>query len=404
MSDRSFLAWPFFADHHRRLADDIGEWAERVLAPALAAEHDDVEAAAIRYAAQLGEAGFLRYVVPKAYGGAHEALDVRSLCLIRETLARYSGIADVAFAMQGLGSGSISLAGSDLVKLRYLPKVATGKHIAAFAMTEPSGGSDVAAVQTTAREDGDAYVLDGAKTFISNAGIAHHYVVFARTAPTGAKGLTAFVVDADTKGLSVTEKLDLLAPHPIGTLEFKGCRVPKAQMLGRPGEGFKVGMATLDIFRTTVGAAALGFARRALDEGLDYADHRQAFGQNLSEFQLVQDKLAQMALDVDTSALLIYRSAWVKDAGAARVTREASMAKFHATEAAQRVVDAALQIHGGRGVVTGQAVERLYREVRALRIYEGASDIQKLVIANQILKDHRDAAGQAPAGAQAKKP
>ncbi|MBM3512030.1 MAG: acyl-CoA dehydrogenase, partial [Alphaproteobacteria bacterium] len=321
MPDRSFFAWPFFADHHRRLADDIGEWAGRVLEPQLGAEHDDVEAAAIRYAALLGEAGFLRYVVPKAYGGAHEALDVRSICLIRETLARYSGVADVAFAMQGLGSGSISLFGSDLVKLRYLPKVATGKHIAAFAMTEPSGGSDVAAVATTAREDGDAYVLDGAKTFISNAGIAHHYVVFARTAPTGAKGLAAFVVDADIKGLRVTEKLDLLAPHPIGALAFDGCRVPKAQMLGRPGDGFKVGMATLDIFRTTVGAAALGFARRALDEALAYADNRQAFGQNLSEFQLVQDKLAQMALDVDTAALLIYRSAWAKDSGAARVTR-----------------------------------------------------------------------------------
>lgn len=395
MPDTSFLDWPFFDTDHRRLAAEIDRWVAQTIAPiASSTEHDDVEAAAVRYAGLLGEAGFLRYAIPKAYGGLRDTLDVRSLCLIRETLARTSGAADVAFAMQGLGSGSISLFGGEELKRRYLPKVASGKHIAAFAMTESSGGSDVASVATTAREDGSAYVLDGGKTFISNAGIAHHYVVFARTSDNGAKGLSAFVVDADTKGLTVTEKIDLLAPHPIGTLAFDGCRVSKGQMLGKLGEGFKVGMATLDIFRSTVGAAALGFARRALDEALSYGDHREAFGQILSEFQLVQDKLATMAIDIDASALFIYRAAWLKDTGAARVTREASMAKYFATEAAQRVVDAAQQIHGGRGIVVGSAVERLYREVRALRIYEGASDIQKLVIASQVLKSHRDAVGQ----------
>ena len=396
MADTSFLDWPFFDDEHRRLACDVATWAEAEIAP-LESKENDVEQLTRDFARSLGDAGWLRYSVPAAYGGAREKLDVRSICLIRDTLARHSGIADVAFAMQGLGSGSISLAGSEALKGAYLPRVREGKQIAAFAMTEPDGGSDVAAMRTTATEDGDTFVLNGTKTFISNAGIADHYVVFARTADQGTKGLSAFVVDATTPGLAVTEKQELLAPHAIGSLGFSNCRVPRSQLLGRVGDGFKIGMATLDIFRSTVGAAGLGFARRALDEAVGYADRRKAFDQTLADFQMVQDRIAQMAIDVDAAALLVYRSAWVRDTQAERVTREASMAKYFATEAAQRVVDSALQIHGGRGVIAGTAVERLYREVRALRIYEGANDVQKLIIAGQVLKEHRDGAGQKPA-------
>ena len=396
MADTSFHDWPFFDDDHRQLAADISAWADVEIAPREQGEHD-VEKLTREFARAFGDAGWLRYSVPAAYGGAREKLDVRSICLIRETLARHSGIADVAFAMQGLGSGSITLAGSDALKETYLPKVRTGNHIAAFAMTEPDGGSDVAAMRTSATEDGDSFVLNGNKTFISNAGIADHYVVFARTSDAGAKGLSAFVVDADNGGVSVSERQELLAPHAIGSLVFNECRVPHSHLLGSPGDGFEIGMATLDIFRATVGAAALGFARRALDEAVSYADRREAFDQSLSDFQMVQDRIAQMAIDVDAAALLVYRSAWVRDTQAERVTREASMAKYYATEAAQRVVDSALQIHGGRGVIAGTAIERLYREVRALRIYEGANDVQKLIIASQVLKEHREKAGQKPA-------
>ncbi len=389
MADISFHNWPFFDDEHRRLAAEIGAWAEAEVGLREDGAHD-VEQLTRDFARALGDAGWLRYSVPAAYGGAREKLDVRSICLIRETLARYSGIADVAFAMQGLGSGSITLAGSKALKDAYLPNVRTGNQIAAFAMTETESGSDVAAMRTRAIEDGYNFVLNGSKTFISNAGIADHYVVFARTSDAGAKGLSAFVVDADNPGLSVSERQELLAPHAIGSLAFEDCRVPRSHLLGAPGDGFKIGMATLDIFRATVGAAALGFARRALDEAVSYADRRAAFGQTLADFQMVQDRIAQMAIDVDAAALLVYRSAWVRDTQADRVTREASMAKYYATEAAQRVADSALQIHGGRGVVTGTAIERLYREVRALRIYEGANDIQKLIIAGQVLKEHRE--------------
>ena len=393
MADSSFHDWPFFDDDHRRLAGDIAAWADAEIAPRERDDHD-VEQLTRDFAQALGDAGWLRYSVPAAYGGAREKLDVRSICLIRETLASHSGIADVAFAMQGLGSGSITLAGSDALKDAYLPKVREGRQIAAFAMTEPDGGSDVAAMRTSAKDDGDVFVLNGAKTLISNAGIADHYVVFARTSDTGAKGLSAFVVDADTPGLDISERQELLAPHAIGSLAFTDCRVPRTHLLGEVGDGFKIGMATLDIFRATVGAAALGFARRALDEAVAYADRRQAFDQTLSDFQMVQDRIAQMAIDVDAAALLVYRSSWVRDTQAERVTREASMAKYYATEAAQRVADSALQIHGGRGVIAGTAIERLYREVRALRIYEGANDVQKLIIAGQVLKEHRDHAGQ----------
>jgi acyl-CoA dehydrogenase len=313
---------------------------------------------------------------------------VRSLCLIRETLARHEGLADFSFAMQGLGSGPITLFGGDDLKSEFLPAVRGGAKIAAFALSEPDAGSDVAAIATTARAEGGDYVLDGEKTWISNGGIADFYVVFARTggAP-GTRGLSAFVVDAEAPGIEIAERIELIAPHPLARLRFDGCRVPASRLLGAPGDGFKIAMATLDVFRSTVGAAALGMARRALDAALRRASSRQLFGAPLAELQMIQGKLADMALAVDASALLVYRAAWDKDGGAQRVTRQASMAKLHATEAAQRVIDDAVQIHGGLGVVAGHPVERLYREIRALRIYEGASEVQKVIIARQALAD-----------------
>jgi acyl-CoA dehydrogenase len=387
MADRSFLAWPFFDIGHRDLAEKLAAWTAAEIAPHEHDEHD-VEALTRRFVAMLGDAGWLRYSVPQAYGGLFEKLDVRSLCLVRETLARTSGLADFAFAMQGLGSASIALYGSEALKQAYLPKVCAGRQIAAFALSEPEGGSDAAGLRMTARADGGDYVLDGRKTWISNAGIADHYVVFARTgeAP-GAKGLSAFVVDARNPGLDVVEKIPVMAPHPLGTLAFTACRVPKSHLLGKPGEGFKIAMATLDIFRSTVGAAALGFARRALDEAVARVAKREVFGRKLGEFQMTQQKIAEMATEIDAAALLIYRAAWTKDCVADRVTREAAMAKMYATEAAQRVIDAAVQLHGGMGVVSGVPVERLYREIRALRIYEGTTEIQKLVIAGQVLAE-----------------
>jgi acyl-CoA dehydrogenase len=386
MADRSFLAWPFFDERHREFADRLEGWA----AERLAHESGDVDAACRRLVGKLGDAGWLRHCVPAPYGGAGERLDVRTLCLARETLARHDGLADFAFAMQGLGSGPISLFGSDEQKRRYLPPVAEGRRIAAFALSEPEGGSNVAALRTTARLDGGDYVIDGRKTWISNAGIADHYVVFARTgeAP-GARGLSAFIVDADAPGLSVPERIPVIAPHPLGTLAFEGCRIPRDRLIGRPGEGFRIAMATLDVFRSTVGAAALGFARRALDEAVARVGRREAFGRRLAEFQATQFRIADMATEIDAAALLVYRAAWAKDRGAERVTREAAMAKLYATEAAQRVIDGAVQLWGARGVVSDMPVERLYREIRALRIYEGTSEIQKLVIAAQVLGGSR---------------
>ena len=389
MPDRSYLDWPFLDDAHRDLAGRIADWAEAEIAPIADDEPDDedgLDALARSMVARLAAGGWLGYCVPAPYGGHNATIDVRSLCLIRETLARHSGLADFSFVMQGLGSGSISLFGSDALKARYLPAVAAGERIAAFALSEPDSGSDVAAMTTAARADGDHYVLDGTKTLISNAGIAHQYVVFARTgeAP-GARGLSAFVVDADAPGLSVSERLRVIAPHPLGTIVFDGCRVPRDNLLGAPGDGFKIAMATLDVFRPTVAAAALGFARRALDESTARARTRISFGKPLSEYQLIQEKLADMALKIDAAALLVYRAAWTKDRFQGRVTREAAMAKLYATEAAQEVIDQAVQIFGGQGVVVGNVVERLYREIRALRIYEGTSEIQKLIIAGQVL-------------------
>lgn len=385
MPDRSFLDWPFFDPAHRALADELDGWAADEIAPH-EAEEGDVDSLCRSFVGKLGAAGWLEYCVPAAQGGRHPSLDVRSLCLIRETLARFTGLADFAFAMQGLGSASISLFGSDALKEKYVTAVGRGERIAAFALSEPHAGSDVANMRTEARPDDDGYVLNGTKTWISNGGIADQYVVFARTgeAP-GARGLSAFVVDADTPGFAVSERIDVIAPHPLGTLTFDDCRIPATQRLGAPGDGFKVAMSTLDIFRASVGAAALGFARRALDEALARAKAREAFGEKLADMPLIQAKLADMAVRVDAAALLVYRAAWAKDGGAPRVTREASMAKLYATEAAQEVIDEAVQIFGGQGVVSGNTVERLYREIRALRIYEGTSEIQRLVIAGQTL-------------------
>ncbi|MEE8271569.1 MAG: acyl-CoA dehydrogenase family protein [Alphaproteobacteria bacterium] len=392
MADTGFLSWPFFDDGHRVLARDLDAWAARALPPIVDGAPRDVDGACRALVRRLGDDGWLRHCVPASHGGAAAALDVRALCLIRETLARHAGLADFAFAMQGLGSGPISLFGTPALKDRYLPPVRDGRAIAAFALSETEAGSDVAALATTAIRDGDDYRLDGSKTWISNGGIADFYVVFARTgeAP-GARGLSAFVVDADTPGLAVAERIEVIAPHPLATLAFGDCRVPADRLLGQPGDGFRIAMATLDIFRATVGAAALGFARRALDEAIDRAAGRRMFGGVLADLQLIQGRIADMATAIDASALLVYRAAWTKDQGAARITREAAMAKMYATEAAQQVIDAAVQIFGALGVVSGVKVEELYREIRALRIYEGATEVQKIIIARQAL-DARAAA------------
>jgi acyl-CoA dehydrogenase len=379
MPDRSFLDWPFFEESHRRLSADLETWCEAKLRDD---DHDDVDRACQNLVRMLGEGGWLRYCVPAAYGGVYDTLDVRSLALIRETLARHSGLADYAFAMQGLGSGTISLFGTEEQKQGYLPSVARGEKIAAFALTEAVSGSDVASMETTAEEAAGAYTVNGAKTYISNGGIADYYILFARTgeAP-GARGISAFIVDENTAGLSVSERLRVIAPHPLATIRFERMKLPTSALLGEPGRGFAHAMATLDIFRTTVGAAALGFARRALDEATARAITRRLGNGTLADNPITQSKLAEMVLDIDTSALLIYRAAWLRDVKGQRNSREAALAKLHATESAQTVIDKAVQMFGGLGVTHGQAVERLYREIRALRIYEGASEVQKVVIA-----------------------
>ncbi|CAB1063014.1 Acyl-CoA dehydrogenase [Olavius sp. associated proteobacterium Delta 1] len=386
MVDRTFLMWPFFEARHRQLAEDIDAWGASHVSDLAAGEHEDLDGTCRTLVRGLGSADWTRYAVPASGGGLLEHLDVRSLCLIRETLGRYHALADFAFAMQGLGSGPLSLFGSPEQRQRYLVPASRGQKLAAFALSEPEAGSDVASLATTAKEEGNEFVLDGIKTWISNGGIADFYTVFARTedAP-GAKGLSCFVLDAGTPGFEVTERIDLIAPHPLATLRFDECRLSRDSLVGERGKGFKIAMATLDVFRSTVGAAALGFARRALEETIKHVSTRKLFGGTLSDLQLVQGKVADMALDVDASALLVYRSAWTKDCAAERVTREASMAKLYATEAAQRVIDAAVQLHGGHGVVRGNIVESLYRDIRALRIYEGASEVQQIIIARQLL-------------------
>lgn len=384
MPDRSFLDWPFFEFRHREWAEKLDAWC----AANLPVDHHDVDAACRKLVDMLGRDGWLK---PTAIDTANPApLDVRTLCIARETLARHDGLADFAFAMQGLGTGAISLFGSEAQK-EWLAKTRAGTAISAFALSEPRSGSDVANMDMAATKNGDFYVLDGEKTWISNGGIADLYIVFARTgeAP-GAKGISTFLVPADTKGLTIAERLEVIAPHPLARLSFEGARVPASAMIGKPGDGFKIAMSVLDVFRSTVGAAALGFARRAFDEGLKRAAERELFGAPLAELQMVQGHLAEMALDIDAAALLVYRAAWTKDSGAARVTREAAMAKLYATDKAQDVIDKAVQLHGGDGVRKGHIVESLYREIRALRIYEGASDVQKVVIARQVLADNKN--------------
>jgi acyl-CoA dehydrogenase len=392
--DLPHLDWPFFEPHHRELALRLDAWAAENMAHSHGA---DVDAACRTNVRALGAAGWLRHAVGgRAHGGAADVIDTRSLCLIRETLAWHDGLADFAFAMQGLGSGAISLAGSPAQQAAYLPRVARGEAIAAFALSEPDAGSDVAAMACAARVDGDHAVLDGEKTWISNGGIADFYVVFARDSsvqpPSGAassapgsRGISAFIVDADTPGLRIAERIDVIAPHPLARLRFENCRIPLAQRIGAAGEGFKVAMRTLDVFRTSVAAAALGFARRALDEGLQRARSRRMFTGVLGDFQLTQAKLATMATTIDSAALLTYRAAWQRDQGR-NVTREAAMAKLAATEGAQQVIDAAVQLWGGLGVVSEQPVERLYREIRSLRIYEGATEVQQLIIGRDLLR------------------
>jgi acyl-CoA dehydrogenase len=389
MSDESFLTWPFFEERHRVLWNELRRWVSHSLPPIDELESDDRRATRL-LVERLAAGGLLDLAVARP----GTTLDLRSLCLARECLSYHHGLADFAFAMQGLGSAPISLFGSEETRNRYLPATREGKQIAAFALSEPEAGSDVGAIATTATVDGGDYVLDGVKTWISNGGLAHYYVVFARgesegESMPGTKGLSAFVVDADTRGLSVAEEIEVIAPHPLARLSLEGCRVPRSRLLGAPGQGFEIAMATLDVFRSTVGAAALGFARRAFDEALARVSSRRQFGKRLIDFQLTQARLADMAAAVDAGALLVYRAAWTRDRFPGRsITRESSIAKMYATEAAQKVVDDAVQLFGAEGVVRGSVVERLYREVRALRIYEGTTEIQKLIIARELSKDH----------------
>ena len=403
MDVSSCLEWPFFTPAHGELVRRVDAWARAYFANRTAHEdRDSVDHACRQLVSELGRAGWTRYSVPGAGAGGDRgaasaagrepAFDVRSLALIRETLARHDALADFAFAMQGLGSGAISLAGSAELKERYLPRVAAGEAIAAFALSESAAGSDVAAIGCRARRDGNSYILDGEKTWISNGGIAEFYCVFARTSepqvrPDGtvaARGISAFVVDADAPGFSIAKRIDVISPHPLASLSFNGCRIPASHLLGAEGEGFKLAMRTLNVFRTSVAGAALGFGQRALDEALDHAVARTMFGRTLADFQLTQAALADMATDLDAARLLTYRAAWLHDSGRPHA-KEVAMAKMTATESAQRVIDRAVQMFGGRGVVHGEKTEQLYRDIRALRIYEGATEVQKLIIGREIL-------------------
>jgi acyl-CoA dehydrogenase len=382
---RDHIDWPFFEESHRALATELDAFIANGGLGEI--DHANVDAACRHLVGALGAAGVLRHCVPKTFGGASEEIDSRSLCLIRETLAYTDGLADFAFAMQGLGTGAISLSGSQALKQAVLPKVASGEWISAFALSEPDAGSDVAAMACAARRDGEHFVLDGEKTWISNGGIADVYTVFARTgeAP-GTRGISAFVVFADTPGLVIAERIETIAPHPLARLRFDTCRIPASQLLGSPGEGFKIAMRTLDIFRPSVAAAAIGFARRALDEAVAHAKSRRMFGATLADLPTAQSTLGEMATAIDAAALLTCRTAWQRDVQKRPTTREAAMAKMTATENAQWVIDQALQLFGGRGVRVGEITERLYREIRALRIYEGATEVQKLIIGRELMK------------------
>ncbi|HEY0202471.1 MAG TPA: acyl-CoA dehydrogenase family protein [Burkholderiaceae bacterium] len=384
----TWLEWPFLDDTHRKLASELDNWCQQRLQ---SVDESDVNAACRDLVCAMGQAGWLRYCVPAGsngqWGGALPRLDSRSLCIIRETLARHHALADFAFAMQGLGSGAISLAGTDAQRQTYLSAVASGQKISAFALSEPDAGSDVAALSCSAQKDGNTYVINGYKTWISNGGIADFYCVFARTdAEAGSRGISAFIVDANTPGLFIDEVIDVISPHPLAKLRFDNCRVPADQMLGPLNEGFKLAMRTLDIFRTSVAAAAVGFARRAVQEGLQYASQRKMFGQTLADFQLTQAAFGDMATAIDQSALLTYRAAWVRDVQQRAPTMETAMAKMAATESAQQVIDRTMQMFGGRGVVRASPLERLYRDIRSLRIYEGATEVQKLIISREMLR------------------
>ena len=375
---------PFFDDQHKQLANDLKAWAKPRFTNR--AHAGDVDALCRTIVTDLGQAGWLRWCVPATGGGALPQLDSRSLCLARQTLGFYDGLADFAFAMQGLGSGPISLFGSSELQAHYLPAVAEGKAIAAFALSEPDAGSDVAAMSTRATREGNQYRLNGTKTWISNAGIADFYTVFAQTDNDEASGVSAFVVDANTPGLTVSERFDVCAPHPIGTITFDDCVIPASQRLAEPGRGFKVAMQTLDVFRASVGAAALGFAQAAAEMGMQRAQSRPMFGATLADQQITQAAIGQIYTEIDAAALLVYRAAWQRDVLGQRTTRSAAMAKMFATEAAQRIIDRSVQLHGGLGVKVGHPAEMLYREIRALRIYEGATEVQQVVIARETLK------------------
>ena len=389
MTAQSFRNWPFFEDQHRELIAQLEAWVNDELSW-LKGNHLDVDADCRKLVTQLGASGWFKVCVPGKFGGGNKKIDVRSLCLSRQTLAYASSLADFVFAIQGLGSGPISLFADSELQHKYLPPVAQGKLIPAFALSEPHAGSDVAAMTTKAVADGDDYILNGCKTWISNGGIADYYVVFARTDDEpGTRNISCFLVEADNPGLKITERIAVIAPHPLATLKFEDCRIHKSHIIGEAGNGFKIAMATLDVFRSTVGAAALGFAQRALDEAGRYSSQRNIFGGKLSDLAITQSSFGEMGLQIDASALLIYRSAWTKDTQPGRVTREAAMAKYYATESAQKIIDQSLQLHGGRGVVSGHIVESLYREIRALRIYEGASEVQKIIIGQQTLRDYQ---------------
>ncbi|HEX2803593.1 MAG TPA: acyl-CoA dehydrogenase family protein [Sphingomicrobium sp.] len=378
MADRGFLSWPFFEERHRDLAAKLEAWCDKHIHDA---EPSDADAAVRALVKEYGRAGFLKLAV----SDGDRRPDVRSLALCREILARHHGLADFAFAMQGLGSGAISLFGTVEQKREWLPKVAGGEAIAAFAMTEPECGSDAANIQTSAMKDGDEWVLVGEKTYISNGGIADFYVTFARTGEgEGARGLSVFIVPADS--VEVAQRIEVIAPHPLARLKYDNVRLPADALIGSPGDGFRIAMETLNLFRVTVGAAALGFARRALDEALRFATDRRLGSGTLADNAVTQERLADMALGIDASALLIYRAAWRQDVGGTDNRRAAAMAKLHATETAQQVIDSAVQMHGGAGVTKGVKVEELYRDIRALRIYEGASEVQRQIIARDLLK------------------
>lgn len=389
MNSAEHLAWPFFEATHRDFKASLQDWTSKQFANLQGHDEsrDAIDKECVSLVKALGQGGWLKPAIAgKAHGGASEVIDTRTLCLLREELAWHHGLADFAFAMQGLGSGAISLKGTPEQQAAYLPRVASGNALAAFALSEPEAGSDVAAMQCSATETPEGYRLKGDKTWISNGGIADFYVVFARTgeAP-GARGISAFIVDADTPGLEIAERIDVIAPHPLATLHFNNVLVPHAKRIGAAGEGFKVAMATLDVFRTSVAAASIGFARRALDESIAWAKQRKMFGGTLADFQITQTKLAQMATLLDAATLLTYRAAWLRDQGQ-RITQEAAMAKMTATENAQQIIDMAVQMHGGMGVKKGCIVESLYREIRALRIYEGATEVQQLIIGRDLLK------------------